>query len=365
MEIHEYNETYAFVLVKIASARSKTIKPRSMDILIDSKNIDDFKRKLSEMYADTPADLLTSSKDLEQTFHQVFFKYGMNIVKNAPKECQEFLIKYFQKYEVENLKNLLISKLVNVDSSSVKENLFFEVEKMLKTSKLMIRALKSETIEEIIYMYRNTRFHKIIHEIEERYNHTHEVFFVYSLLDKFFIEDFNGLLERHHKWTRSQRDLISFFIGTLTDYYNLSTVFRSINHDFSWNEIELVITSESLFHKITLRDLKSIFEKRKEPNAVAAFQEILVRIARRYQYGSNFEEIFQNSRYVPSLKQFYYNIQLKETNSLRFKGEHGIGEVIMFIIKKEIEIDNLVMIFEGIKNKFDREEIREFLIKEV
>lgn len=362
MEIQEYIDTYAYVLVRIAAAKAKAVTLDDMNNLIGCSSIESFKQALAEIDEDITIDILNSSKDLEKTLHQVFFKYAAIIIKNSPRECQEFMVKYMQKYEVENLKDIVVAKLVSLDSQSIREGIYYQVEDMLKTTRNLENALNAENLDELIYWYRKTPYHGILHEIQDRYNKTHEIFFVYAFLDKFYIDDFNLLLDQHSRWNRGAGKIIKFFVGKFTDFYNLSTTIRAIDYNFTWDELELLLSiheNERLVSKQSIKELFSI-----GPNMHGLTRK-LKEIVKAYQLGQNLTGIISEDRLIHSLKNFYFCLYRAFTHSLKFKQDHELCDVIMFIIKKEIEIDNLVTIFEGIKNNYERKKLKKYIIQEI
>ncbi|MHA1369857.1 MAG: V-type ATPase subunit [Promethearchaeota archaeon] len=363
MPLQEIQDNYAYVLVKLAAARSRILTWPQLKSLIEARNLPEFNSIISSFNLDLPSELIARSQDFEKAFYHSFFNSFREIIKNAPSECIDVIEKYMMKYEIENLKNLIIGKLVDIDANVIRDRLYFELEELLKTEKIIKFALDAKTIEEVIYLFRNTPYHRILHEIENRYRALNEIFFLYSLLDKYFIDSFNSILKfQRGSWPATRKQLIRNFVGIETDYYNLSTIFRGLNHNFSWEEIEIIISNKNAFFQVKLQDLKDIFHAKGD---IEATMKILYKIASRYRFGSNLIQILDESMIVHSLKIFFYNLKLKLTKLFKMNDENELSNLLEFIIREEAEIENLVMIFEGIKYDFDRDLLRKFLIKEV
>jgi vacuolar-type H+-ATPase subunit C/Vma6 len=362
MSVNEIIDDYAYVLVRLAAAKDRMISFNKFLDLINSKNIEEFKTKLVTIEKDLPAEVIRNSKDLEASCRDIFFNYVHMLIHNAPRLCQVFILYYIQKYEVENLKTVIVGKVANINDTAVKERINFQIENIMHTEKLINDALHAAKFEDILYIYKSTQYYPVLREIMNRYNSTNEVFFIYALLDRYYIRNFNRLLVDGFHWTKQQKDVIRFYIGTLSDYYNLSMVFRGMNYEFEWSEVELILTLSSETYKIKLDDIKQIHENRNSP---AKIGDLIKKFVKRYPNGADLVTIIDPTHIINSLKMFFFNIQTRYLKSKKFASGYELGKVILFLIQKEAEIDTLVTIFEGIKTDYDRESIKQYLITEV
>ncbi|MHA1792186.1 MAG: V-type ATPase subunit [Promethearchaeota archaeon] len=363
MELQSSIGTSAYIIIKVAAAKNKLINKNQFLELASSENIEQYKEKLVEIEKDISSTVVESSKDLEKTLYQIFFNYASTLIKYSPKDCQYVLINYIQKYEIENLKNLLIGKLVNIDYGTINERLFYEIEEILHTEKLIKTAMKVSTIEEMIYLYRATEYHDILHEIETRYRRTKEVFFIYAYLDRYFVDNLGSSLPVHKYMDPSNESFfVGLIIGTLVDFYNISTIMRAAFHEFTWEEVEILLTSSNSFYKVKMNDLKNLYEiSRDNERCYEAFKKICL----RYPSGQKYVDIIEKKILLHSLKKFYFNIRAYHSKLMKIKNLFDIGNILMFLMEKETEIQNLVTIFEGIKNDIPRKELENYLIYKV
>jgi len=362
MAINEVIDDYAFILVKLAAAKERMIKlDRLMDLTM-SKDLDDFKLRLSRDQEDLPADIIKNSKDLEESFRDIFFNYIHMMIHDAPRSCQLFVFTFVQKYETDNLKNLIVGKIANIEEKSIKERIIFQVETILHTDKIIKDALKAGSLEEIIYLYRKTQYYDILRELGNRYKTTKEVFFIHALLDQYYIKLFNQFLHKRVHGGREYGEILKFFVGTLTDFYNLSMVIRGLSYAFEWSEVELLLTTATETFKVKIDDIKRIHKIGDNKEEIV---NELKKFGARYPGGDKLVSLIYPDRIVQSLKKFYFNMQLLHLKSFKFQKGNEISQVIAFLLRKEMEIDNLVTVFEGIKNDFDRISLKEYLITEV
>lgn len=362
MSITELIDDYSYILVKISAAKAKMVSYEQMMKLIESRDMSEFKNILSNIEQDISPSLINSSKDLEKSFHGIFFDYLETLIKNSPRECQEFLLKYLQKYELENLKDLVVGKLIGIDANTIRERIFLKVEDILHTTEIIEDAIKMDSLKEVIFLYRKTQYHELLHELESRYEATGELFFIYALLDRFYIQDFNNLLHEHAKWRSIEKKIARFFIGTLTDSYNLNIVLRGINHDFQWGEIELLLVDGKHAYVIGEDKLQDLYKIGKNKDEI--FKKVK-NYLENYTYSQKALKVLKKSMLIHSIRTFYHNLTIAYFNTLKFKSGHELSEVIAFMIRKEVEIDNLVTIMEGVKNNYDRDKLKKYLIKEV
>lgn len=357
----EIFDDYTYVLVKIAAAKGVLINNRQFLELVESKNLDEFKSKLASVQKDLSAEVIHGSKDLEVSCRNVFFNYILKIVQNCPFTCQTFVMNYLQKYQIENIKIVLAGKIANIDEMTLRERINFQVEAIFHMENLIRDALHVGKFEDVIFIYSRTPYHEILREIQKRYEATKEIFFIYALLDRFYIRSLYKTIE-DNRWSQQELDVIKIYAGTMADFYNLSMVLRGINNNFEWNEVEVLLTGLNETFKIKHDDLKAIHRIGKDSVKVA---DELKALGKLYPGGSTFTFSIDPAHVINSLKKFYYNVQLSYLRKRLLNEGYEFAEIISFILRKEAEIDNIITILEGIKTDTDRETLKEYLIIQV
>lgn len=358
LAISERIDNYAYILVRITAARGRLLRVDQLEDLTKCVSVDDFKLKLASSKQDMSAETINNSKDLEKAFQDVLFDYINLIINNAPHECQEFVMQYIEKYAIENLKALVVGKILSTSESELKERIFFPVERIMRTEKTILEALRHAELEQVLYIYKRTRYGELLKDIVSQYEKTREVFFVYALLDKHYIENLNLMLLYHTHWSHASRDFVKIFVGTLTDFYNLVCAIRGQMNDFTQTEIRIITTPAQFHYRVYYDDFNTLYKQGSDKEKIA---EILKNILRRYPCGAKYTDIISPDRIMRSLRQFYYRVLLTQVRKNRFEQGQELGGIIAFLIEKEAELDNLVTIFEGVKNNIDPETIRSFL----
>ncbi|HME54505.1 MAG TPA: V-type ATPase subunit [Candidatus Lokiarchaeia archaeon] len=354
----EIFDDYTYVLVKIAAAKGALIDRQKFLELADSKNLEEFKSKLASMQKDLSSEIIHTSKDLEGSCRSVFFNYIQKIVQNCPFTCQTFVKYFLQKYQIENLKTVLAGKIANIDEMTLKERINFQIETIFHSERLIRDALHVAKFEDVVFLYSRTPYHEILREIQKRYEGTKEIFFIYALLDRYYIRILYKTIE-DNRWSQEELDVIKMYSGTLADFYNLSMVLRGINHNFEWNEIEVLLTGPNETYKIKHDDLKVIHRIGKDSTKIA---DELKNLGKRYSGGGAFVFSIDPAHVINSLKKFYFHIQLSFLKKRMLNEGYEFAQIIAFILRKEAEIDNIITILEGIKTETDRETIKEYLL---
>ncbi len=342
-------------MVRITAARGKLIRAEQLTDLSKCTSIEEFKLKLVGFQSDTSADIMNSSKDLERTFHDVFFKYINLIIYNAPHECQEFVIQYVEKYAIDNLKTLIVGKILDMNEKDLKERIFFPIEQIMKTEALIAEAVKHAKMENVLYLYKHTKYGELLKDIVSQYEKTREIFFIYALLDKYYIENLNLMLIYHAHWSRSNKDFIRIFVGTFTDFYNLVCAIRGQINGLNQAETRIIRVNAQFEYKVYYDDFTRLYSQGSDREKIV---NVLKDILRRYPCGNEFVDLLSPDRIMTSLRQFYHNVLIKQVRLHRFEPGHELGEVIAFLLEKEAEIDNLITIFEGVKNNIEPQTIK-------
>lgn len=358
MAIEQRIDDYSYIIVRVNAARAKLLRAEQLDDLAKSPTTEEFKQKLATYYRDLTADAINNSKDLENTLYDALFKYLNLILYNAPHECQEFLVQYIEKYAFMNLKTLLIGKILKKEPREIKERIYHPIERLLKTDGIMDDALKATSMEGVIYQYKRTRYGQIMKDIMSQYSKNQEIFFIYSGFDKAYIENLNMLLLFHEHWSHARNEFLRIFIGTLTDFFNLVTCIRAQLNHFDWQEIKRITTPVQLYYKVFFNDFEQLFALKEDTVKII---DTLKKIALRYPEGYRFTNYLSPDKIMVGLRQFYYNVLLSDIRRHRFESGNELADIIAFMVEKEAEIENLITIFEGIKNQADLGFIQNFL----
>jgi len=359
MSDNELMNEYAYVLVKATAAKSKLLKPAQLQDLLQAGSVQEFKSRFASIQRDISVDEIENSSDLEATFHDIFFRYMATLFKMAPYELQVLLGAYLQRYEVENLKNLLVSKIVTIEPDTFMTRQYQQVDKILHLSEIARNALQVKTIKEVVFLYQRTKYGEVLREIESRYEKTKEIFFIYALLDKFYIDELRGTSSTSEQLLGTQEYAISNFTGVLVDMYNVTIVLRGFQTHLEWDEIEVFLTAPVDMFKVSKDDLKAIFDAAGDRQKTA---DLLLSLSKRYSGGAKFVARIDPDLGLISIDHFFRRVSLAYLN---YDQGSEIGVVMSFVVQKEIEVENLVTIYEGIKQEFDRDELKRLLLLEV
>nr|MDO8118352.1 V-type ATPase subunit [Candidatus Sigynarchaeota archaeon] len=357
-------DDYAYVSVKVVSAKSKLLKPHHVLELLSAGTVTEFISRFTTMQKtlnELVPEQVHNSTDLERTLRDAFFKYMVMLVNHSPEECAGLLIQYLQKYEIENLKTLLASKIVNLDATALRDGLYFQVEAMLHSDKIIRGAMNAQTLEEIIYLYRKTSYHDVLHDVETRYKKTNELFFVYAILDRFYIENLSRYYQAHEHAFKNHA-IFERFIGLLIDVYNITMVVRSVNHGFEWREAEILLVPDNAASKVGIKQLHGLHEIGPDPEGM---ERKIRSIIGSHAWTKPYTSLIIQERIGHSLKSYLYvsllkacQIPIRNDSST---AESSLARVLSFVIRKEMEIENILTIFKGVQHGFDVNMIKKYL----
>lgn len=266
---------------------------------------------------------------------------ALRIAKYLTGEDKKIYRYVYRKQEIEDLKNMLRTLQMGKSLSEIDRLTLF----ISKYSKIDFNeALKARTIVELVDSIRTTKFYGILRPLILEENKI-DLFSAEMALDMYFYNRLVGQL----KATRSnqEKEIFSALLGTEADFKNILWIYRGKKY-FNVSKELLYRYLIPLSHKLKQEDLHKMIEAMDE-NEVAevvsesAYKNVLGKWPRHWQQDF--------SRYL-----------VKVENKMVKAFPYSLAPVVGYIILKELEIDNIIAITEGIRYQVASEVIRDQLI---
>lgn len=329
--MHKYS--YLDVIPKIRVYEKKLIDNSMMDRMLLSNNIDELFRFLSEtVYSGNITGDITSfnyERALTIELNNLFINIGSILKDN------NLLNIFTLKYLYNNLKTMLKSKLLGMDSS----NIVFEFNNINNSA--IYEAIYNEN-----YIYLDERISSIIRLLVDNFNNNRDPVDIDIMLDKFMFED----LKR--KSLEVEDSFIISYIYKLIDIYNIRSLFRIKKLGLDKKILDKVICVSG---NINLEKIKSLF--------IEINDNLLIKFSSMDIYKSIKSGI---EKFIDSNEVSLLDVELDNylMNFLK-KGKiftSGLSPIIGYINAKEIEIRNLRLIIMSKINNIPSEIIRGRLV---
>ena len=325
--------SYLDVIPKIRVYEKNLIDNSIMDRMLSSNNIDELLRFLSETtYSrNVDGDITPFNYEKVLTTELDSLFTDMNSVLKNNNLINIFTLKYLYN----NLKIMLKSKLLDVDSS----NLTFEFNVINNLG--IYEAVYNEN-----YKYLEERISSIIKLLMNNFNDNKDLSEIDIMLDKFMFEDLK-------KKSREIGDsFIISYIDKLIDIFNVKALFRIKKLGLDKKILDRVICVSG---NIDLERIKSLFIEIND-NLLIKFSSIYI-----YKYIKSGIEKFIDNNEVSLLDIELDNYLM---NFLK-KGKiftSGLSPIVGYINAKEMEVRNLRLIIMSKINNIPSEVIRGRLV---
>lgn len=275
--------------------------------------------------------------EIEHALFHILIKLIGKILYFSPENMKLFLKAYLLKYEIANIKQIILGSIIGLSKSEKSERVNFLVEEYLERSEFIKDLLEITSLEEIQLYMKKTRYNKPIREGILYFKNTNEIFILEAFLDKLYYEN---LISTKPLYDRKEKAMMSLFIDYSTEVYNLRILVRSIINNFDKNLISQLLINNYLF--LNQNKIDNLLEITNIDKLISILQSYLnsakelndffipISINKRHLRWS-FEGIYQN--------YYFKKFQLKVDDFEYFT----IYRILELIIKKEKEIKFNIM----------------------
>ncbi len=275
--------------------------------------------------------------EIEQALFHILIKLIGRILYFSPDNMKLFLKAYLLKYEISNIKQIILGSIIGISKSEKSKRINYLVEEYLERSDFIKDLLEITSLEEIQFYMKNTRYNKPIREGILYFKNTNEIFILEAFLDKLYYEN---LILTKHFYDKKEKAMISLFIDYSAEVYNLRILSRAIINHFDKNLTSQLLIREYLFLSqekidalLEINDIdKFISEIQKFLNSIKELKELYIPInINKKHLRWSLEGIYQN--------YYFKKFQLKIDDFEYFT----IYRILELIIKKEKEIKFNIM----------------------
>lgn len=271
-------------------------------------------------------------EEIEKNLYNIYIKLIGKIISYSPENMRNFLKDYLMKYEISNLKQIIIGSIIGTDIEEKRSNVNFLVHKYLENEEFMRKLLKISSLDEIRLALRNTRYYKAVREGILYFRNNNEIFVLESFLDQQY---YKNLVKKRRNLNKYEEQMISLFTKYITEIYNINIVYRGIINDIDKKLLSQFLVESYLF--LSSNKLNSLVSK----NSIKQFFDYLNSIFSKNNQLKNIYKEVSDEMVHPIwelekiYQKFFFNEFKLEVDKIDFSTIYRIFEVI---IKKEKEI---------------------------
>lgn len=262
------------------------------------------------------------------------------------KEAFEFLLK---KWDIKNIKSIIVAKEAGL---SREETLNLVVPFGELTDKLDT-LLDSDNVEEILNALDGTDYAPILEDAVPLYKETGILLPIEASLDNYLL---SNLLRTVATPEDDNRAFLHQYVGNLVDASNIKTILRAKVDGLKFEDIEPYMISEG--YQIREWKLKDLMEAEDVSGVISGLDGT--------DYGPLLSEAMSDYSETGSISAFETALDGSVNESAKkiaLKNQFGIGPMLGFLNRKEIEIKNLKIIARGKREQgFPTSMIKEMLV---
>ena len=287
-------------------------------------------------------------EEIEGVLFNNYIQLIGKIQQFSPLNMRRFLRNYLMKFEIQNIKQVIISLIIGMNQEERRSNINFLVEVYLDNTEFIEDLLKFTTLDEIQIYLKKSLYNIPIREGFLYFKKNKEIFVLEAFLDQLY---FNHLNEQVKNLDKKEKIMISLFVKYKTEIYNLNLIYRGIKNRIDKKLLSQFLVDNYLF--LNEDKLKYLLNQDNPEDFLSIVDLYLKNITK-------VDQIFIKLKIDPkhiirSIEQFYITYYFKKfTIKIDDINFFTISKILEVLIKKEKEIkfDILPRVIKIIHKKF-------------
>jgi len=279
------------------------------------KNINKVLESINRFYPDLKIKKI-SIENIELALYDNYIKMVGKIMLYSPPNMRLFLKNYLLKFEIINIKQIIIGSILGLELKKKKQKVNFQVEEYLDNTEFIEEMLKITSLDEFQLFFKNTKYKIPIREGISYFKNYKEIFVLEAFLDKFYYEN---MINQLKNLNTKEKKIIIDFVKYKTEIYNINTIYRGLK-----NNVEKELLAQFLIDYYLFLDKGKI-------DYLLGIKDLNILISLIENYIRNVKEI----------KRFYKNIVIDQEHLV-----HSIEEIYLkyYFKKFKIRIDDIDLI---------------------
>jgi V/A-type H+-transporting ATPase subunit C len=337
---------YTYPNARVRARKGRLFTEKQFSEIIESENLEEVKNYLRGFpdyakYIDQYPIEKALNVQLAETYDLL-----ARITPDNSKDAFEFLLK---KWDIENIKSIIIAKEAGLSHEETLELVvpFGELSDKLDT------LIDAENVTDVINALEGTDYPKYLEDAIPVYQETGMLLPLEAALDKYVLIN---LLRSVKTPEDDNTALLHLYIGNIVDANNIKTIIRAKADGLRFDDIEPYMISDG--YQIREWKLKDLMEAEDISGVINGLEGT--------DYAPVLSEALSEYSEKGSIAIFETALDKhvnKTANNIALKNQFGVGPMICFLHKKEIEIKNLKIIARGKREQgFSPSMIKEMLV---
>ena len=321
---------YTYPNARVRARNGRLFGEKEISEIVESQNVDELKNYLrgTPDYAKY-IDMYPLEKALDSQLAETYDLIA-RITPDNSKEIFRFLLK---KWDIKNIKSIIIAKEAGLSQAETLDMIVPFGELTDKLDSL----IEAGNVTEVVNALEGTEYPKILEDAVPIYKETGLLLPLEDAMDKYILKN---LLRASATPEDDNTSLLHNYIGTMVDVANIKIIIRAKADNLKYEDIEAYMISDG--YQVREWKLKELMEAEDVEGVISGLDGT--------DYAPLLSEAMADFNATSSMASFEnsldsYVVQTAKTISL--KNQFGIGPMIGFLSRKEIEIKNLKIIARG------------------
>jgi len=217
-------DSYAFTYIKIVFLKQLIMDEFTLQKL---KQITEIKQLIEfiRMYYPGLSFNTYTIEDIEVALNEVYIKLIGRIISYTPVNMKRFLRNYLLKYEIRNIKNIILGTILEMNTHEKLSMVNQTAEIYLNNTDFIKGLTEIASLDQIQLYMKNTKYNRAIREGILYFKNENEVFVLEAFLDQLYYEN---LKKELRMLNRKEKEMISLYVKYTTEIYNLNMIYRGI-----------------------------------------------------------------------------------------------------------------------------------------
>ncbi|MHA1435997.1 MAG: V-type ATPase subunit [Promethearchaeota archaeon] len=324
--------SYAYTYVKLGFLKRLIIDDNVLKQLNNIKDIKQFISIIKPYFPDTIFKEFTI-EEIEKALIDFFIKLIGKIIFFSPENMRIFLRDYLIKFEIFNVKRIILGSILGMSMKEKSKKIHFIVEKYLNNTDFINLLIEKSTLKEIQLLMKGTKYDNAVREGILYFRNYNEIFVLNAFLDQIY---YRNLAYRIRRYNVNERLIIEPYISSITEIYNINIIYRGI-----LNKIDKNLLSQFLVYNFLFLNHEKLLNLLYQ-ESLEAFFSYLNKYLKKLKDRSrnNYKYLFyEGVNPIKILTDLYQNYYFKQLKFIIGDIERlTIFRIVEILIKKEREI---------------------------
>ncbi len=235
--------SYAYTVIKIGFLKQLIMDEITLQKLKEITDIKEFIEFISRYYPGINLNTY-SIEDIEKALFHNYIKLIGKILLYSPLNMRIFLRNYLLKYEIRNIKHIILGTILEMSAVDKLSMINKLVEEYLNHTDFIQELIEISSLDEIQLFLRPTKYNKVIREGILYFKKTNDIFVLEAFLDQLY---YNNMKKEIRLLNKKEKKFISLYAKAISEIYNLNLIYRGIINNIDRNLIAQLLVYNYLF----------------------------------------------------------------------------------------------------------------------